>query len=117
MTRMTTGTTTSTTSALDRVNSYAQRVLDGDIIAGPHVRNSCRRHFDDLAKAHERGIHWDDKAARRVFNFFERKLKLSEGQFDNQPFVLQPMQEFILGSIFGWKRPDGTRRYRRAYIE
>lgn len=27
------------------------------------------------------------------------------------------MQEFILGSIFGWKRADGTRRFRRAYIE
>lgn len=109
--------TTSTTSALDRVSAYARRVLDGDIVAGPHVRNSCRRHFDDLAKAESRGIHWDDKAARRVFNFFERKLRLSEGQFDNQPFVLQPMQEFILGSIFGWKRADGTRRFRRAYIE
>ncbi len=105
------------TTALDRVSSYAQRVLDGDIIAGPHVRNSCRRHFDDLATGHERGIYWDDKAAKRVFNFFERRLKLSEGQFDNQPFVLQPMQEFILGSIFGWKRDDGTRRFRRAYIE
>lgn len=112
-----TKTTTSTTSALERVSSYAQRVLDGDIVAGPHVRNACRRHFDDLKMGAERGLYFDDRAARRVFNFFERKLRLSEGQFDNQPFVLQPMQEFILGSIFGWKRADGTRRFRRAYIE
>lgn len=109
--------TASTTSALERVSAYARGVLDGDIVAGPHVRNSCRRHFDDIANATKRGLHWDDRAARRVFNFFERKLRLSEGQFDNQPFVLQPMQEFILGSIFGWKRADGTRRFRRAYIE
>lgn len=108
---------TKETPALDRVSAYAQKVLDGDIVAGPHVRNACRRHFADLDRAHERGLYWDDKAARRVFNFFERKLRLSEGQFDNQPFVLQPMQEFILGSIFGWKRADGTRRFRRAYIE
>lgn len=112
-----TKTTTSTTSALERINSYAQRVLDGDIIAGPHVRNACMRHFDDLERGAERGLYFDDRAARRVFNFFERKLRLSEGQFDNQPFVLQPMQEFILGSLFGWKRADGTRRFRRAYIE
>lgn len=105
------------TPALDRVNAYAHAVLDGSIVAGPHVRNSCRRHLDDLANAADRGLHWDDSAARRVFNFFERKLRLSEGQFDNQPFVLQPMQDFILGSIFGWKRADGTRRFRRAYIE
>lgn len=116
-TKTTSTTEVSARSALDRVSSYARRVLDGDIVAGPHVRNACRRHFDDLEKGEARGIHWDDRAARRVFNFFERKLRLSEGQFDNQPFVLQPMQEFILGSIFGWKRQDGTRRFRRAYIE
>lgn len=114
--------TTSTTDAdaapaLDRVSAYARGVLDGDIVAGPHVRNACRRHFSDLKSAHKRGIHWDDRAAKRVFNFFERKLRLSEGQFDQAPFILQPMQEFILGSIFGWKRADGTRRFRRAYIE
>lgn len=118
MTTMTTETTVSTDlSALDRVSSYAKLVIDGDIVAGPHVRNACRRHFSDLENGEARGIYWDDAAARRVFNFFERKLRLSEGQFDNQPFVLQPMQEFILGSIFGWKRADGTRRFRRAYIE
>jgi len=109
--------TVSKTEALDRVSAYARAVLDDTIKAGPHVRNACRRHLDDVVKAGERGFHWDDAAARRIFNFFERKLKLSEGQFDNQPFVLQPMQEFILGSIFGWKREDGTRRFRRAYIE
>lgn len=103
--------------ALARVTSYASKVLAGELVAGPHVRNACRRHLSDVATSKERGIHWDDAAASRVFNFFERKLRLSEGQFDNQPFVLQPMQEFILGSIFGWKRADGTRRYRRAYIE
>lgn len=105
------------TPGLDRVSAYARAVLDGSIVAGPHVRNSCRRHFDDLQKAGERGYHWDDRAAMRVMNFFERKLFLSEGQFDNQPFVLQPMQEFILGSLFGWVREDGYRRFRRAYIE
>ncbi len=115
--KMTQTISTEPTPALDRVNAYAQAVLDGDIVAGPHVRNACRRHFDDLSNAHERGIYWEDRAARRVFNFFERKLKLSEGQFENEPFILQPMQEFILGSLFGWKRQDGTRRFRRAYIE
>jgi phage terminase large subunit-like protein len=114
---MTRTPTTSSTEALARVSSYAQSVLDGDIVAGPHVRNACRRHFSDLARASERGLHWDDAAALRVFRFFEEKLRLSEGQFDKTAFVLQSMQAFILGSIFGWKRADGTRRFRRVYIE
>jgi phage terminase large subunit-like protein len=28
-----------------------------------------------------------------------------------------PAQAFIIGSLFRWKRLDGTRRFRRAYIE
>lgn len=104
-------------SSLDRTNAYAEAVLSGEIVAGPHVRNACRRHFDDLEKGAERGLHFDVEAADRVFDFFENVLKLSEGQFEGLPFELQPAQAFIVGSLFGWKRADGTRRFRRAYIE
>jgi phage terminase large subunit-like protein len=63
------------------------------------------------------GIWFDVEAADRAFGFFEGVLKLSEGQFEGQPFILHPSQAFIIGSLFGWKRADGTRRFRRAYIE
>lgn len=101
----------------DRTKAYADAVLSGEIVAGPHVRNAARRHIDDLTNGHERGIWFDHDAANRVFGFFEEVLKLSEGQFEGQPFKLEPMQDFILGSLFGWKRDDGRRRFRRAYIE
>ncbi|MFC3326218.1 terminase large subunit [Mesorhizobium cantuariense] len=100
-----------------RVSQYAEDVLAGDTIAGPHVRNACKRHFADLARGRERGLSWDDEAANRVFRFFEERLKLSEGQFDGKPFLLHPSQAFKLGSIFGWKKADGTRRFRTVYIE
>jgi phage terminase large subunit-like protein len=51
------------------------------------------------------------------FRFFEGMLMLSEGQFEGTPFRLHPSQAFIIGSLFGWKRADGTRRFRRAFIE
>jgi phage terminase large subunit-like protein len=69
----------------------------------------------DLKRAD--GIWFDAEAADRAFGFFEGVLKLSEGQFEGQPFILHPSQAFIIGSLFGWKRADGTRRFRRAYIE
>jgi phage terminase large subunit-like protein len=106
-----------TPTSVDRTSAYAQAVVDGEIVAGPHVRNACRRHLDDLEYGPKRGLWFDYEAADRVFGFFEDVLKLSEGQFEGQPFKLQPMQEFILGSLFGWKREDGRRRFRRAYIE
>jgi phage terminase large subunit-like protein len=71
----------------------------------------------DLQHGHERGLTFDREAADRVFRFFRAVLRLSEGQFEDRPFELHPSQRFILGSIFGWKRADGTRRFRRAYVE
>lgn len=106
-----------TDSLPDRTESYALDVLAGRVVAGPHVRNACLRHVDDLKHGGKRGLWFDREAAERVFGFFEGVLKLSEGQFDGKPFDLHPSQAFILGSLFGWKRADGTRRFRRAYIE
>ncbi|MEE9925838.1 MAG: terminase large subunit [Brucella anthropi] len=105
------------TPALDRVNAYARAVLNGVEVAGPHVRNACQRHFDDLAQAHERGYFWDDAKANRAMRFFEERLKLNDGQFDGKPFRLHASQAFKLGSIFGWVDSDGNRRFRRVYIE
>lgn len=105
------------TSAVDPVGDYARKVLRGKIVAGPHVRASCRRHLDDLKTGKDRGLKWDKASALRAIKFFPDVLRLSAGQFEGQPFYLHPAQQFIVGSLFGWKRKDGTRRFRRAYIE
>jgi phage terminase large subunit-like protein len=104
-------------STPDRATDYAEQVLAGGIVAGPHVRNACRRHLDDLKKGHERGIWYDEDEAAKAYSFFEDKLRLSEGQFEGRKFDLDPAQAFIVGSIFGWKRENGFRRFRRAYVE
>ncbi|MGC2853946.1 terminase large subunit [Novispirillum sp. DQ9] len=109
--------TQKTPCSTDRATAYARAVLAGEIVAGPHVRNACRRHLDDMAVGHERGLSWDLEAAGHAWAWFEGVLKLSEGQFEGKPLRLHPSQAFIIGSIFGWKRADGTRRFRRAYIE
>jgi phage terminase large subunit-like protein len=106
-----------TSSLEDRTSAYAQAVVAGEIVAGPHVRNACRRHLQDLEVGHKRGLWFDLQAAADGFEYFETVLKLSEGQFEGQAFHLEPSQAFIVGSLLGWKRQDGTRRYRRAYVE
>lgn len=108
-------------STKNPVDAYAIAVCDGKIIAGPHVRNACRRHLDDRAHGHERGLVWDQAAADRAINYFPDVLRLNGGQFEGRKFHLHPSQAFKVGSIFGWKRTesDGAvlRRFRRAYIE
>ena len=68
--------------------------------------------------AWQRGCRPDPPAAERVRDFFSKFLRHSKGEFAGKPFELLPWQwEDIVKPLFGWKRPDGTRRYRRAYIE
>ncbi len=100
----------------DALDGYVRDVLDGTVVAGPWVRLACERHLCDLATGHERGLEFDRKAAEKALRFFEF-LRLSEGEFDGQVFKLMPWQAFIVGSLFGWKGPDGFRRFRTAYIE
>lgn len=114
---MTKAKTTSSSAPTDRATRYAIDVVAGREIAGPHVRNACRRHLKDLEDAHLRGLHYDEAEAAKVIRFFETKLRLNGGQFEGLPFILHPAQAFKIGSLFGWKRADGTRRFRRAYIE
>ena len=113
-----TATRKPTTDSLpDRTKAYAADVVAGRIVAGPHVRNACRRHLKDLKDGQARGLRFDHAAAQYAFDFFEGVLKLSEGQFEGLPFQLQPSQAFIIGSLFGWKQADGRRRFQRAYVE
>ena len=61
---------------------------------------------------------YDKKAAQIAVNFFEKLLVHVKGEWAGQPFILQDWQrEEIIKPIFGWKREDGTRRYRTVYIE
>jgi phage terminase large subunit-like protein len=105
-------------SLTDPVTDYAQKVVSREIVAGPHVRDACARHLNDLLTGRERGVVFDAAAAERFFGFCRTVLRLSEGQFDGVPFELDPSQKFICGSLFGWKiAATGKRRFRRAYIE
>jgi phage terminase large subunit-like protein len=108
---------TSPPDRCDPVRAYAKAVLAGRIVAGPHVRNACQRHLDDLKNGKARGLKWDLGAAKWFIGFCRDTLCLAGGQFEGKPFVLEPSQVFIGGSLFGWKRADGTRRFRRAFIE
>ena len=112
-------------AAADATTDYAERVTAGDIVAGPHVRAACARHLKDLTEGQARGLRWDIAAAERAIGFFrdvltvevERKRDDGEVQSLAVPFVLQPWQAFIVGSLFGWRNAAGLRRFRRAFVE
>jgi phage terminase large subunit-like protein len=55
------------------------------------------------------------KAARAV-RFIETCCKHYQGDLAGQLMVLEPWQKWIVEEIFGWHRPNGTRRYRKVFI-
>jgi len=60
---------------------------------------------------------FDEDAARNIMDFFPKVLTHIKGPKAGKPFHLARWEQAILANLFGWKRPDGTRRYREAFIE
>jgi phage terminase large subunit-like protein len=66
----------------------------------------------------ERGCWFDLEAGEEAAEFIEGFCRHSKGELSGKAFVLSWWQRWrIVYPIFGWKRGDGTRRFRRAYIE
>jgi phage terminase large subunit-like protein len=97
----------------DPVTKYARDVVAGKIVAGRPVRLACERHLRDMKSAKAKGLVWKPEKAQRILDFFPEMLVLEDGS----PFVLVPWQVFVVGSLFGWYKTDGFRRYRTAYVE
>lgn len=98
------------------VHAFARAVASGDMPANRMVQLAAERHLRDMEHGESRGLWFDEKAADRVLGFFGF-LKQSKGRWATQPIDLSPSQQFRIGSVFGWKRADGTRRFRVAYNE
>ncbi len=64
------------------------------------------------------GAFWyDETAADKAVAFFREHCCFTTGEWAGRPFVLEAWQEQdIVRPLFGWKRADGTRRFRRCYI-
>lgn len=81
------------------------------------VRNACARHLRDLKDGAARGLRFDLEKADYALGYYPEVLRLNGGEFEGKPFELEPAQAFIVGSLFGWVREDGTRRFQMAYVE
>lgn len=101
---------------LHPVDAYAVDVLEGEVVAGRLVRLACERHLRDR-QAEKPGRPWFDEVEATISINFFALLRHTKGEWAKQPIILEPWQAFIIGSVFGWKLRDGTRRFRTAYNE
>ena len=70
--------------------------------------------YDPIATAGD--CYFDVEAAEMAVEFFPECLCHVKGKLAGQPFKLQKWQKGVIANLFGWKRPDGTRRYREALL-
>ncbi len=88
-----------------------------DPSVGQFVRLARERQCRDLLGAESRDLHFDERAADQVVQFF-KFLRHSKGEWSGRNFIPAPWQEHdVIRPLFGWKRADGTRRFRVAYLE
>lgn len=95
--------------------TYAEGVLSGNIQAGELIRLACHRYFRDKKRIYE-GLTLDRQAGERAIRFIS-SLKQTKGIYAGHLLALQPWQQFLIFNLFAWKRADGSRRFRKAYIE
>lgn len=97
---------------------YAKEVVAGKIPASRFVKAACKRQIDDLKRWKAKGsaYRFDTARANKVCRFIEL-LPHIKGPKAGELIVLEPWQVFILTTVYGWIKADGTRRFRRVYIE
>jgi phage terminase large subunit-like protein len=69
---------------------------------------------DELAV--DQGCYFSVEHADRVCKFITTFCHLSQGKWAGQRLILMPWQEQFLRKLFGWRAPNGLRRFRRAFL-
>jgi len=100
----------------DPVSVYAHSVVEGAVPACELVWRACERHLRLLRAAPAKGYRYDPVTVNKALRFFSL-LRHVKGEWAGARFNLSPWQQFVLGYILGWRRNDGTRLVRTAYVE
>jgi len=97
---------------------YAKQVTNREIPAARYVRAACERQIADLKRYSKKrsAYRFDQTRAEKICKFVEL-LPHIKGPKAGERIVLEPWQIFLLTTVFGWIKPDGSRRFRRVYVE
>lgn len=99
---------------INELNQYIEDVKSNKIITGNLIKQAVQRFENDLKRT---DIYFDENEVIRVIKF-AKNLKHFTGKFNNQPFILENWQIFIIANIFGWKnKKTNLRKYNNVYLK
>lgn len=86
--------------------------------SGQKHKWACERFLSDLRRegTEDFPFHWDDEEAGKIVKWFAY-LKHQKGVLAGQFIELTLWQKFCLCQIYAWRREDGTKRFRKSFIE
>ena len=102
----------------DKVSKYAQSIVTGEIPSCRYVKLACQRHLSDMDRIGDDDFPYtfSEEAAERFFKFCTY-LKHYKGEYSGKSFKLEPWQEFVFGSIYGWLNESKNWRFHYVYLE
>lgn len=100
---------------LAAANRYIERVQSGEYTAGRLVKLAVRRHLLDLEHGAKRGLVFDEDEVARAAEVYPQ-LRHTTGKYAGSAFELRDFQAFVVAMLFGWRRLDGSRRFREVFF-
>ena len=98
---------------------YIDDIISGRIPACKKVKLAVQRHVNDIKKSEDGSFPYEfnHKKAQKAIVFF-CQLVHTKGKLAGQKLKAEPWQQFIIASLYGWRRRDnGLRRFRTAYVQ
>lgn len=100
---------------------YIDAVISEQIPVSSWVKKQVQRHVNDAAKStEESGLYFSRERAIHALTWISRNATITEdgiGCRTGDKLILQPWQQAFIWVLFGWRRADGTRRFRNVYAE
>lgn len=93
---------------------YAQDIISGKVVSGRFMKLAAERFF---AFMEDDRYEFREEKTDEVIEFFSI-LRHFTGRHAGKPFLLQPWQQFVIASIYGFYiKADGSRLVKYVYIE
>ncbi|MCZ9953096.1 hypothetical protein [Brachyspira hyodysenteriae] len=92
-------------------NQYIDDVINKKLPVCSAAFLAVKRHLDDIekSKADDYTFYFDENEAKRPIMFIQ-SLVHTKGEWANHNIILEPWEQFIIASIFGWRRKENNLR-------
>ena len=102
----------------ERAYRYVNDVSNGKVLVSRMVSLAVKRFKEDLKRQNTKEFpyHFDSNSADRFIKFAE-STKLYSDKWAGKFLRLEDWQCFIFANVYGWKKADGRRRFRKAFLQ